>query len=196
MFLFQECFRNTAFCSQRNLQNHPPFQFVCLSLVWVMTSFVRDAIRGKFCSRSRTPSTSDCREKKKTVKSRKKASIKTVQRKIINQRKKRKTSSQPSAIQTKTWSPQKRDRFIFKFFALMFFNSSWPEMSFIDMMTNSLLEIWNLVWTKPQTGQATTKGFAIYIIVPGHSKSSPFSSARVSYEILSKESSPLFSMNL
>ena len=76
----------------------------------------------------------------------------------------------------KTWSPQKRDRFIFKFFALMYFNSSWPEMSFIDMMTNSLLEIWNLVWTKPQTGQATTKGFAIYIIVLGHNKSSPFSS--------------------
>ena len=25
-------------------------------------------------------------------------------------------------------------------------------MSFIDMMMNSLLEIWNLVWTKPQTG--------------------------------------------
>ena len=48
-------------------------------------------------------------------------------------------------------------------------------MSFIDMITNSLLEIWNLVWTKPQTGQATTKGFAIYIIVAGHSKSSPFS---------------------
>ena len=24
------------------------------------------------------------------------------------------------------------------------------EMSFIDMMTNSLLEIWNLVWTKRQ----------------------------------------------
>ena len=49
-------------------------------------------------------------------------------------------------------------------------------MSSIDMMTNSLLEIWNLVWTKPQTGQATKKGFAIYIIVLGHNKSSPFSS--------------------
>ena len=35
------------------------------------------------------------------------------------------------------------------------------------MMTNSLLEIWNLVWTKRQTGQANRKGFAIYIIVPG-----------------------------
>ena len=68
-------------------------------------------------------------------------------------------------------------------------------MPFIDMMTNSLLEIGNLVWTKRQTGQAKTKGFAIYIIVPGHNKSLPFSSARVSYEILSKESSPLFSMN-
>ena len=40
------------------------------------------------------------------------------------------------------------------------------------------------------------KGLAIYIIVPGHNKCSPFpfSSARVSYEILSKASS-LFSMN-
>ena len=57
------------------------------------------------------------------------------------------------------------------------------------MMTNSLLEIWNLVWRKPQTGQATTKGFAIYIIVLGYNKSSPFSPARVSYEILPKESS-------
>ena len=32
----------------------------------------------------------------------------------------------------------------------MYFNSSWTEMSFIGMMTNSLLEIWNLVWTKRQ----------------------------------------------
>ena len=28
----------------KNLQNHPPFQFACLSLVWVMTSFARFAI--------------------------------------------------------------------------------------------------------------------------------------------------------
>ena len=68
-------------------------------------------------------------------------------------------------------------------------------MSFIDMVTNSLLEIWNLVWTKRQTGQANTKGFAIYIIVPGHNKFSPFSLTRFYYEILSKASSPLFSMN-
>ena len=32
----------------------------------------------------------------------------------------------------------------------MYFNSSWTEMSFIGMMTNPLLEIWNLVWTKRQ----------------------------------------------
>ena len=134
------------------------------------------------------------KKNKRTVKSRRKASVKTVKRKGTNQRKRKKimaTTREPNIQSTecdpnKTWSPQKRDRFTFKFFALMYFNSSWPELSFIDMMTNSLLEIWNLVWTKPQTGQATTKGFAIYIIVPGHNKSSPFSSALVSYEILSK----------
>ena len=32
-FSFRKCFRNTGFCPLRNLQNHPPFQFVCLSLV-------------------------------------------------------------------------------------------------------------------------------------------------------------------
>ena len=40
--------------------------------------------------------------------------------------------------------------YIFKFCFSVYFNSSWTEMSFIDMMTNSLLEIWNLVWTKRQ----------------------------------------------
>ena len=35
-------------------------------------------------------------------------------------------------------------------FNVPYFNSSWTEMSFIDMMTNSLLEIWNLAWTKRQ----------------------------------------------
>ena len=50
-------------------------------------------------------------------------------------------------------------------------------MSFTDMMTNSLLEIWNLVWTKLQKGQANAKGFAIYVIVPGHNKFLPFSPA-------------------
>ena len=40
--------------------------------------------------------------------------------------------------------------YIFKFCFSMYFNSSWTEMSFIDMITNSLLEIWNLVWTKRQ----------------------------------------------
>ena len=39
----------------------------------------------------------------------------------------------------------------------MYFNFSWTEVSFIDMMTNSLLETWNLVWTRRQTKQATTK---------------------------------------
>ena len=43
-FSFHKCFRNTGFCPLRNLQNHPPFQFVCLSLVWVMTSLARFAI--------------------------------------------------------------------------------------------------------------------------------------------------------
>ena len=32
-FSFHKWFRNTGFCPSRNLQNHPPFQFVCLSLV-------------------------------------------------------------------------------------------------------------------------------------------------------------------
>ena len=32
-FSFNKCFRNTGFCPLRNLQNHLPFQFVCLSLV-------------------------------------------------------------------------------------------------------------------------------------------------------------------
>ena len=41
---FHKCFRNTGFCPLRNLQNRPPFQFVCLSLVWVMTSLARFAI--------------------------------------------------------------------------------------------------------------------------------------------------------
>ena len=63
-----------------------------------------------------------------------------------------------------------------------------PLVSVTGFYTDDETEIWNLVWTKPQMGQATTKGFAIYIIVPGHNKSSPVSSARVSYEILSKES--------
>ena len=43
-------------------------------------------------------------------------------------------------------------------------------MSFIDM-TNSLLEIWNLVWTNRASHH---EGFEIYIIVPGHN-CSPFS---------------------
>ena len=43
-FSFHKCFRNTGFCPSRNLQNHPPFQFVCLSLVWVVTSLERFAI--------------------------------------------------------------------------------------------------------------------------------------------------------
>ena len=41
-FSFYKCFRNTGFCPHLwDLQNHPPFQFVCLSLVWVMTSLAR-----------------------------------------------------------------------------------------------------------------------------------------------------------
>ena len=44
-FSFHKCSRNTGFCSLRNLHNHPPFQFVCLSLVWVMTSLARFAIQ-------------------------------------------------------------------------------------------------------------------------------------------------------
>ena len=44
------------------------------------------------------------------------------------------------------------------------------------MMTNSLLEIWNLGWTKCQMGQATTKNLPFnYFIVPGHNKCSHFS---------------------
>ena len=44
-FLFHKCLAgNTGFCSERNLQNHQPFQFVCLSLVCVMTSLTRFAI--------------------------------------------------------------------------------------------------------------------------------------------------------
>ena len=67
---------------------------------------------------------------------------------------KNQTSGQPSAIQNKTWSPHAMNSlYIFKFCFSMYFNSSWTEMSFIDMMTNSLLEIWNLVWTKRQTGK-------------------------------------------
>ena len=49
------------------------------------------------------------------------------------------------------------------------------EMSFIKMMTNSFLEILNLVLTKRQTGSHRQGGFAIYIVVPGHNKFSPFS---------------------
>ena len=68
-------------------------------------------------------------------------------------------------------------------------------MSFIDMMTNSLLEICNLVWTKRQTGQATTKEskFTLLYLGTTNVRLFPFSSARVSYETLSKASS-LFSM--
>ena len=43
-FSFHKCFRNTRFCPSRNLQNHPPLQFLCLSLVLVITSLVRFAI--------------------------------------------------------------------------------------------------------------------------------------------------------
>ena len=32
-FSFHKCFRNSGFCHLKNLKNHPPFQFVCLSLV-------------------------------------------------------------------------------------------------------------------------------------------------------------------
>ena len=56
---------------------------------------------------------------------------------------------------------------IFKFCFSMHFNSSWTEMSFIDMMTNSLLEIWNLVWTKRQTGQATTENSPFTLLYLG-----------------------------
>ena len=71
---------------------------------------------------------------------------------------KNQTSSQPSAIQNKTWSPHAMNSlYVFKFCFSMYFNSSWTEMLFIDMMTNYLLEIWNIVWTKRQTGQATAK---------------------------------------
>ena len=68
-------------------------------------------------------------------------------------------------------------------------------MSFIDMMTNSLLEIWDLVWTKCQMGQATTKGskFTLLYLGTTNVRLFPFSSARVSYEILSMASS-LFSI--
>ena len=68
-------------------------------------------------------------------------------------------------------------------------------MSFIDMMTNSLLEIWNLVWTKRQTGQATTKNspFTLLSLGTTNVRISPFSLAPVSSEILSKASP--FSMN-
>ena len=60
----------------------------------------------------------------------------------------------------RAWSKTKRDRctqwirFIFSSSAfqcnVMYFNSSWTEMSIIDMIMNSLLEIWNPVWTKRQ----------------------------------------------
>ena len=85
--------------------------------------------------------------------------------------------------------------YIFKFCFSMYFNSSWTEMSFIDMITNSLLEIWNLVWTKRQTGQATTKNSPFTLLYMGTTNVHifPFSSARVSSEILSKAS--LFLMN-
>ena len=68
-------------------------------------------------------------------------------------------------------------------------------MSFIDMMTNFLLKNLESSVDKASNSASQHKGFTIYIIVPGHNKSSSFSLARVSYEILSKESSPLFSMN-
>ena len=81
---------------------------------------------------------------------------------------KNQTSGQPSAIQNKTWSPNATDSlYIFKFSFSMYFNSSWTEMSFIDMMTNPLLAIWNLVWTKRQTGQATTKDFPFTLLYLG-----------------------------
>ena len=63
-------------------------------------------------------------------------------------------------------------------------------MSFIDIMTNSLLEIWNLEWTKRQTGQATMKNSPFMLLYLGitNVRIFPFSSARVSSEILSKAS--------
>ena len=42
------------------------------------------------------------------------------------------------------------------------------EMSFIDMLANSLLEIWILVWTTASFGKPP--GFVIHIIVPGLKK--------------------------
>ena len=68
------------------------------------------------------------------------------------------------------------------------------KMSFIDMMMNSLSEIWNLVGTESQTGQATTKDAKFTLLYLGTTNVClfPFSSARVSYEILSMAS--LFSM--
>ena len=68
-------------------------------------------------------------------------------------------------------------------------------MPFTDMMTNSLLEIWNLVWTKRQTGQATMKNSSFMLLYLGTTNVClfPFSLARVSYEILSKAF--LFSIN-
>ena len=63
-------------------------------------------------------------------------------------------------------------------------------MSFIDMMTNSLLEIGNPLWTKRQKGQATTKNSPVTLLYLGTTnvRSFPFSSAQVSSEILSKAS--------
>ena len=54
-------------------------------------------------------------------------------------------------------------------------------MSFIDMMTNSLLEFGGLVWTKRQTGQAAAKNSPFTLLYLGTTNVPifPFSLARV-----------------
>ena len=113
------------------------------------------------------------------VKSKRKAAGKTVKRKGTNQQKKRKvmvTTKAPNIQSTKREQKQNVVAAMNLFyFQVLYFNSSRTEMSFIDMMANSLLEVWNPVWTTVSNGASHHKGFLIYIIVPWHNKFSPFS---------------------